>query len=174
MGTAKTVIKIKNDFDEKTLQLIGEDIVNFIIDRTRKKGLDKNNDPLPAPYSNDYAKSLDFKIAGKSKNKVDLTLTGEMLDLLNVINVSSDKIEIGYEEDDEFIGKVEGNIKGSYGGSPRKSLARDFLGIHEDDLKKILKRYVSRSEKKEIEENYSSIVSQYKRSRFEYDDEDEE
>lgn len=54
---------------------------------------------LKKPYSDAYADSIPFKAAGKSKNNVNMTLTGDMLGLLDVIKESSNTIEIGWDND---------------------------------------------------------------------------
>lgn len=110
-------------------------IIDKIIQRT-KSGKDKDNKTFPK-----YATGPD---KGKTPN---LTLTGDMLDLLSVVRNASAKVQIGYSSettDDETLGKVEGNVRGTYGQpTPIKGgkYARNFLGITESDLQKILKEF---------------------------------
>ena len=129
------------------------EIVKFVRERTQRKGLDKNNKKFPA-YTPGYKKSLDFKIAGKT-SKVNLTLSGDMMDLLgDHIKERPGEIEIGYERgDDSTNGKVEGNITGSY-GQPKgnRSKARDYMGIARSDLRKILAKFPL-DDKRKREEN---------------------
>jgi len=115
---------------------LGNKVIERIVDRTREEQLDKNNKPWKTPtYSEAYAKSEDFKIAGKQKGTVNLTLTGDMLDDLKVIEHGVGYIDIGYKTSYSGAGKVEGNVIGSYGKpNPRPKLARDFLGIKKDEL----------------------------------------
>lgn len=136
----KITIQVDNRYSDSELRAIGTDIIDHIVDRTRNNNLDKDNRPLRA-YSEEYKNSLEFNIAGKSASDVNLTLTGEMLDSLEVLRVRKGAIEIGYRSG-SINDKVEGNRIGSYGqpnGDPRK--ARDFLGIHPTDLSGILKSY---------------------------------
>ena len=135
----KVPIKIPKEYSKDEREAIALDIVEFIRERTREKGLDKDNKKMPK-YSKGYEKSLDFRVAGKSK-KVDLTLTGDMLDLLDVIKTAKGKIEVGYQESDPINGKVEGNRLGTYGNKTPTGKARDFLGIAPKDLDAILKKY---------------------------------
>lgn len=51
------------------------------------------------------------------------------------------EVKLGYEKGSESEGKAKGNILGSYGGTPNKKHERDFLGITEKELTKILKNY---------------------------------
>lgn len=144
----KVEIKIPTGFSADQRKAIAIELVDCIIDNTRSgKGVKKKGDywdyvDFPK-YSKEYKKSFEFKIAGKS-SKVDLTLTGDMLDSLMVLDArKKDKLVIGYDKGDPINGKVEGNRIGSY-GKPNgdKSKARDFLGISKDDLNAILEKHI--------------------------------
>jgi hypothetical protein len=97
--------------------------------------------PGKKKYSPSYAKSLDFKIAGKDENKVDMRLSGDMLTELEVLNEKPGEISIGYAFGSPQWGKAKGNILGSYGKSPDKGKARPFLTLSASDIKKILADY---------------------------------
>ena len=125
---------LTQDQREEVADLIVERIVN----RTVKEGRDRYGDKFPK-YSDSYKESLDFKIAGKSKSKVDLQLSGDMLAALKVLDVTSRSVLIGYDKGAEENGRVEGNRLGSYGGKPNSDKARDFLGLTDDELRKIVK-----------------------------------
>lgn len=125
---------LTQDQREEVADLIVERIVN----RTVKEGRDRYGDKFPK-YSDSYKESLDFKIAGKSKSKVDLQLSGDMLAALKVLDVTSRSVLIGYDKGAEENGRVEGNRLGSYGGDPNPKKARDFLGLTDDELRKIVK-----------------------------------
>lgn len=121
----------------KLTEVIAEDIVNFIVERTKSgKGMD--GDRFPG-YSPDYKKSLEFKIAGKT-NKVDLTLSGEMLDSIEIIEAKNGKIKFGYSSSNDMAGRAEGNILGSYGGKPNASKARNFLELSPKELSRIVQK----------------------------------
>ena len=141
MTQQKVKIKIPKAYKPAERKAIAREVVDFIIERS-KAGKDKNNKAFPA-YSDSYAQSEAFKDFGKSKAKVNVTLTGEMIESLDRLSDSNGEIIIGYEKgDDELNGKVEGNITGSYGGKKaRKEKARDFMGISSGDLKRILEKY---------------------------------
>lgn len=123
---------------------IADEIIEFIVDRTRR-GKDKDNKSFPA-YSASYKNSLDMAIAkhhgGKSKSKVTLELSGDMLAALSLIRARKDALIIGYKDSDATEkAKAEGNILGSYGGEPDSDRARDFLGITPSALRAILAKY---------------------------------
>lgn len=135
----KFTIELSKEYSDSERELIADEIIEFIKTRT-EKGKDKNNESFPK-YSDKYRESLDFKNAGKSK-KVNLKLSGDMLDSIELLNnFKNGKIQIGFEAGTDENARAEGNILGSYGGDPDKEKARDFLGIDEADLKKILKKY---------------------------------
>jgi hypothetical protein len=103
------------------------------------KGKDKRNRNFK-PYSKSYKESLDFKIGGKS-SKPNLTLSGDMLDSIELISQRSGNLLIGFENGTEENAKAEGNIKGTYGQKKPTGKARDFLGITQKDLNAILDKY---------------------------------
>jgi hypothetical protein len=119
----------------KEREKIADAILTHIVGRTMA-GLDKENKKF-AKYSKDYA---EFK--GVSRSDVDLILSGEMLTELKVLKTSPDFIEIGYSGSKELVGKVEGNILGTYGQpEPIPGKARDFLGIDESDVDVLIDAY---------------------------------
>ncbi|MEM5807980.1 MAG: hypothetical protein QW818_02505 [Candidatus Aenigmatarchaeota archaeon] len=134
-------LKIPKSLGSAERQAIAEDVIDFIIERTRS-GFDVNWKRFPS-YSKDYKKSLDFKLAGKKSKPVNLTLSGELLDSIKVLDNKPGKITIGFDRNDnELNAKAEGNQLGTYGNlEPIPGKARKFLGIAEEDFKKILKKY---------------------------------
>lgn len=150
----KETIEIPSYYTEEEATAIALEVLDRIIERTKKENLDRNNRKF-TPYSKSYSESLDFNIAGKSKNSVDLTMTGDMLSSLKVLKVRKGAIEIGYEKGDPINGKVEGNRLGTYGNQKPVTKPRDFLGIHKDDLRKIYENYPRG--KKNAEERLSRV-----------------
>jgi hypothetical protein len=141
------VIKdLPSDYSLSELKAIGQDFIDHIIKRTQEgKGVNskKWKGSQANKYSESYKKSLEFNIGGKNKNgPVNLELSGDMLSMLEVVDVKKGKIVIGYDgSDSKLTGKVEGNRIGSYGGDPNPKKARDFLEIGRDDKKEVLKNY---------------------------------
>jgi len=120
---------------KKDQNLIADAIVTHIVGRTMA-GLDKKGDEFKK-YSSEYAKKK-----GVGVNDVDLLLSGEMLSELKPLKVTADGVEIGYKGSKQLIGKVEGNILGSYGRDPNPKKARDFLGIDDKDVDIITSAYL--------------------------------
>lgn len=125
-------------------EAIAVEVIDKIIKRT-KQGLDKNGQPFEG-YSKAYKDSLNFKIAGKS-SKVDLTLSGDMLDSIKILNNAGRSVEIGFEEGSEENGKADGNIRGTYGKPRPVGPPRPFLGISDKELKAILNKYPPKTER---------------------------
>ena len=108
-----------------------EAIKLWIQDRSFR-GLDRNNRNFKK-YSEEYAEKK-----GVGIGDVDLTLTGEMLDSIELLGTGPDYLRIGYEPGTQVERKAEGNILGSYGRDPDPAKARDFLDISVRDLKAII------------------------------------
>lgn len=141
MPQQKIVIPISPRHSKKARLAIAKEVIDHIIERTREEGLDKNGKAF-APYKPSYKNSLNFKIAGKG-NRVDLTLSGEMLDSLKLLKDSKGEIVVGYDKSDkELNGKVEGNLLGTYGQPKKVGPKRDFLGIKKSELKQIESEYL--------------------------------
>jgi len=157
-------INIPSDYKPQERKAISTDIVDFIRKRTAK-GLDKNNKPFPK-YSKSYTTSAEFKMAGKSK-KVNLEFTGDMMDELEPLKDSKGVITIGYEKGSDLIGRVTGNILGTYGNDkPLRGKKRDFLGISKGDLKTILSRYPLTDRKKsEARASLLNAIDKYSKAK---------
>jgi hypothetical protein len=128
--------------DEDAREVLGDLIVERIVERT-SQGKDVDGNRFPA-YSPKYKESLDFKIAGKG-NTVDLQLSGDMLASLKVLKHTRNWIEVGFDKNSDENARADGNIRGTYGQkTPIPGKARNFLGISDEDLLKLVK-YVKKS-----------------------------
>lgn len=117
-------------------------IVEKIVDRTLK-GKDKDGQRFPG-YSKSYKESLDFKNAGKSASNINLELSGDMLAALEVLKEGKTYIEVGFEDGTDENARADGNIRGTYGKQRGdKSKARDFLGISETELNRLIRNVKS-------------------------------
>ena len=159
-------------------EAIALDIIDQIIKRS-KQGKDRNGDSFPS-YSPSYKRGLDFKIAGKTM-RVNLTLSGDMLDSMKVLENTDDgsKVTIGFSRGREND-KAEGNILGTYGQkSPIDGgkYARDFLGVQESELDKILRKYpkgtarADRNAQAKLEAEQAA--REFTRTSFEFDEDDD-
>ena len=105
-----------------------------------KKGLDFRGSRLPS-YSDSYAESDVFQAYGKSKNNPNETLRGDMLASLDVLNNFGNKIQIGWN-DEENAEKARGHITG-YEGHPtiKGAPKREFFGLTQAQLEGLAIRF---------------------------------
>lgn len=109
---------------------IGLDIINYIVNRT-KSGKGIGNKPFKKKYSDSYIDSRDFKIAGKAPKEVNLTLTGDMLDSVEVLDTDIvGRIKIGFVQEQEENKSLYLEEKGY-----------NFLGLTDSELKSILSSF---------------------------------
>lgn len=109
-------------------------IANDIIDAIKKNtssGKDKNGKSFKK-YSDSYKKSLQFKAFGKSSN-VNMKLSGDMIELMEPIKITENTITIGWTDEQQKL-KAENHIHGV------TLPERDFLGLPEDILEKIINK----------------------------------
>lgn len=136
-------IKVSKKYNADERRAIAAEIVEYIKQRTKSgKGKDNKSWAPPAnKYSKAYKESLDFK-QKVDKSKVNLTLSGDMLDSIKIIRNQEGEITIGIPKSDEDYGKAEGNIRGSYGKSRGSSAkARDFMSFSAREKRDILKNF---------------------------------
>jgi hypothetical protein len=127
-----TRIKVPRNLTAFDRERVAKQLIEIIQERT-DRGVDVNGDTF-APYSEQYAKSLDFQNAGKSKKDVNLQLTGDMLYSIEVLANAPGEIVLGYRQG--FANdKAAGNQDGENGP------ARIFLGINEKELQSVLDKY---------------------------------
>lgn len=141
MAQQKIDIRVPAELDGVGRQIVGQEIVDFIVSRT-EKGLGINNQPFTG-YSDAYKESEDFSIAGKSST-VNLTLTGDMLSDLQVLSTTTGIISIGYPNGSEENDKAEWLRSPQPNSQTGKTApTRDFLGISQKDLDVIVGRYMA-------------------------------
>lgn len=120
------IINIPNGYKSEQRLRIAKDVIDFIRRRTAD-GLDVNN-KFFASYSKNYEKS----------GTVNLKVTGDTLASISLLSHGKGFIRIGFDSE-------EANNKAAYVQAPRGQKAsqpkRQFLGISQKDLNKILERY---------------------------------
>jgi hypothetical protein len=128
---------------------IGQAIIDRMVERT-EGGIAVTGRPLRAPYSKHYQESLEFKAAGKSKGRVNMTLTGDMLASLDVLSTSGNKIKVGIADESQ-IPKAYNHIVGDT--VPK----RPFFGITQTELKDIAREFKSDVEALRSQEQTTSL-----------------
>jgi hypothetical protein len=140
MTQQKVTIEIPDDLKPKEREDLAFAILEHIRERTASgTGLNSSGTRLKdfPKYSDSYKKSLDFKIAGKG-GTVNLKLSGDMLDAMDLLRHKKGEITIGFDRGTAENDRAEGNILGSYGGLPNSAKARNFLGVTRAELKMIV------------------------------------
>lgn len=168
-------LKVSRRYNEDDLSAIGVEIVKYIRERTLDGkgpgGKDWSGDA--GKYSKAYQDSLNYRIGRKSGN-VNLKLSGDMLEAIGLLEVEKGKIRYGVEDGDAEAGKIEGNVRGTYGkSSPISGKARDFLQLTEDELESILALFPLKDPVKKERKTTSVLASKTAREII-IDDEDSE
>lgn len=136
-------IKIPKIFNQRERVAISNEILKFIRNRSKNAHVDKNGKPFPK-YTKAYENSLDFKNAGKSKGVVNITLSGDTLAAMGRLAQKPGEILIGFKNGSTENAIADGNIRGTYGSSSEDaSKKRDFLGIEQKDLDKIIGKFAT-------------------------------
>lgn len=155
-------IKVSKKYNAEQRRAIAAEIVDHIKERT-KAGKGKGGQSWTPPadkYSKEYKESLDFKFKA-DKSKVNLTLTGDMLDSIKLLGNKEGEITIGIPKSDIDYGKAEGNIRGSYGKSRgSSSKARDFMSISGEEKRDILQNFPT-GKSEEDRESIAERVAAY-------------
>jgi len=125
-------------------EAIGEAVLNQIRTRTARgdgmnfRGIGGTPTKLKKPYSDEYIENLDFKAFGKSRGRINMTLTGDMLGLMDVKKQTGNSITIGWDD-------AEQNAKAYNHSSPVRSNTtvpyRPFFGVSKKELTKIKKQF---------------------------------
>lgn len=150
MAITSRKVNISKKYTNEEREAIAFEIISFIQKRS-KQGKGKDGVKFPK-YSKEYKESLDFKIAGKT-SKVNLTLSGDMLDSIDLLGDKSGQLTIGISKDDPDHDKAEGNIRGSYGKpTGNRAKARDFLALSKREVDDILKKFPLKDDEKREEE----------------------
>lgn len=128
------------DFSGKTAlkEFIGQAIIDRMVERTKDGKAVGGKKDLRKPYSKTYQASDDFKAAGKKANDVNLTLTGDMLGLIDIKEIKGNTIKIGWN-DPEQNAKAHGHMTGKDGKVPK--MKRKFFGVTKEELKDIKRKY---------------------------------
>jgi hypothetical protein len=124
--------------DEEILDAIAQKALDIIKERTAD-GKDVRGRAFK-PYSESYMASDAFKGFGKSKTP-DLTLSGDMLGLMDVVKVTPSGFELGWDDETETA-KAFNHITGDT--VPK----RDFFDLkksEQEDLRRFAEKLIGKS-----------------------------
>lgn len=133
----KFTFKVPPGYSRDDFPDIAADVIQFIIDRSQAGFGVKNGRVYQFPDYNDRYRK---EVKG-GQQRVDLTLSEDMLNAIMPLDIEGRDITIGFEEGEEND-KAEGNQTGSYGQpEPNPDKARHFLGITKTELNAVLGAY---------------------------------
>jgi hypothetical protein len=113
---------------------IGQTVIDYIRERTADGKAIGGNRDLKKPYSERYTDTPEFKAADKSRNEINMSLTGSMISDLDILAERGSKIKIGFTDTTETLKAYNHNT----GDTVPK---RDFFGVTEKEMSEILKPY---------------------------------
>lgn len=128
-------------------EAIGSAIIDRIVERTESGNFLERSSGA-GKYSDEYVNSFEFKVYGKSKGKVNLKASGDMLRSIDILKSEKESLEIGFQ-DKTNAEKAHGHITGSVGKT------RDFFGITDTDLNDIRREFKAEVDDRVLSENRS-------------------
>jgi hypothetical protein len=134
---------------------VGQEIIDIIQERTQGNKFLSN---AKQSYSEDYADSLEFAVHGKSKGSVNLTQSGDMLNLMQIIESNSNRIRIGWTDAEENKKATNHNFGVTV---PR----REFLGLTRDESKDVKSKFREATEVK-TEDDRSDLLRRFVLGQF--------
>jgi len=136
------------------MEQIGQDLIDIIVDRTRD-GKDIDGKTFKNKYDDDYVASDEFKAFGKSKNDVNMTLEGNMLADIQVLEITDRDIIIGHEDETETAKSYNHNVGDTL---PKRA----FFGVTDSEIEGVLATYqneISVSEEQNKESDSSNTIT---------------
>lgn len=119
---------------EALRKALGQAFIDRIISKA-KSGKRFDGKPLKSPYSKEYAESLEFKAAGKSRGKVNMTLSGDMLGSIDILDEKANVLKIGIDDELEAP-KAYNHQEGD------TVPARPFFGLNNKDVEEIRSEFL--------------------------------
>lgn len=110
-------------------EALGQAFIDRIVEKA-KSGKRYDGKPLKSPYSKEYANSLEFKAAGKRRGKVNMTLTGDMLNSIDIIDMGANVLKIGIDDSLEAQKAYNHQVGDTVP-------ARPFFGLNNKDVDEI-------------------------------------
>lgn len=137
MAQQRVRLPLPEDLTPFQREQAGNLMANLMVDKANEgEGVKKSGDKFRRTQFPAYTKEYKKK---KGQSNVDLEVTGNMLNALQYLSSKKGSVLVGYERGSSENGKAEGNVTGSYGGSPNKRKARNFLGLLKSEINAIVK-----------------------------------
>ena len=145
--------------DAELVREIAQGLIDYMVARVEAGkgigGVDLND----TKYSTNYKKSLPFQAASKG-SKVNMTLTGDMLRAIDLLDEDGSTIIIGIDDEIERA-KAYGHQSGFKNHPTIKGVKeRRFFGVTADEIKKVLKGFSSAIKESTSSRKYSDTQEQ--------------
>jgi len=135
-------------FDKMFWKNVGDELTDEIIANTKERGRDVFNKKFKK-YSRGYAESKATKFRGSASNKVNLVLTGDMLNGLQTRGFTNESVVIGWSGTNAE--KVQWNAEmGRAITLPKKPLSNKALKLFYKLMNKRIKRNADKETAKPI------------------------
>lgn len=164
----KEVFGVSLTGNEALKQSIGQALIDRIIERT-ESNTSVTGGKLKA-YSKEYIASDEFKAFDKSAGDVNMTLTGNMLGTLDIVDITGSKIKLGWDDATENAKAYNHNV----GDTVPK---RAFFGLTKTEINSIKKEFESEVREQsgklqsELDQIRSAIIKRINKNIFEVEDE---
>lgn len=126
---------------------VGQAIIDKIVDRTENQNKSIKGNPLKG-YSTAYKESDEFADFGKSPNDVNMTLTGRMMDDMDILNESNiisnntNVLKVGFVDGTETLKAYAHNIGRE--NDPKVTVPkREFFGLNKKEINDVKKSFSS-------------------------------
>jgi len=126
----------------------GQAVIDIILDRTEDGKAIGGKRNLKKPYSKEYAASDNFAAFGKSKNEINMTLRGTMLNDLDILKMEGSKVTVGFK-DELQIKKAFNHNTGDRIGKENK---RPFFGVRKGEISDEISEFKESSTRQETQE----------------------
>jgi hypothetical protein len=153
----KYTVTIPDNLNTFQREELSQRIIQTIKERTNQ-GIGVNGQKF-ASYSSSYVNSLPFRIAGKSASQVNLRLSDEMMDSLEVVDSGSGFITLGFTN-------ASAEQKAEWNAASDNGPSREFLGISQSELDALLSDYTEESEETTVSESLVNRVLEAARQRI--------
>lgn len=120
--------------NSRLVKKITQGILDYITERS-SQGLGLGRKDLHSPYSDSYAKSAPFIAAGKSKRRINMRLSGDMVRSMDILEEDGSVVTFGIEDSEEAI-KAYAHQTGFEGHPTISGPKREWFGVTPAEVKK--------------------------------------
>lgn len=114
---------------------IAQAMVDYLVDRVQGENLGLDRKGFKG-YSKSYISSQNFEAFGKSEDNVNMTLSGDMMGSVDVVEQKKGKVKIAIT-DESALARAYGHMSGFKGHPtiPQGKYKREFFGLSDREIK---------------------------------------